>query len=331
MDLLTQGITGALLAHAAARPAESRLAAAVGFGAGLLADADALIRSDSDPLLYLEYHRHFTHALLFVPVGALLAALLLWPILRRRISFMRLYLFTLLGYSLSGVLDACTSYGTHLFWPFSDTRVAWSVISIVDPLFTLGLLLALVVALRKRSVRAARLGLLFGCAYLVLGLVQHQRAAEVAAELAASRGHAVERGLVKPTLGNLLLWRSVYESGGRFHVDAVRVGWFSEGRVFEGTSVERFAPGDVLVEAVPGTRLRSDLRRFDLFSDGYVARAPGRPGTLGDIRYASLPNGVQPIWGIEIPDTADEPVRFRLFRDMSMETRQQFMAMLFPD
>lgn len=331
MDLLTQGLAGALMAHGGARRDESRLAAAVGFAAGLLADADALIRSDSDPLLFLEYHRHFTHALLFVPVGALIAAVLLWPLLRRRLPFARLYLYTLLGYSLSGVLDACTSYGTHLFWPFSEERVAWSVISIVDPLFTLGLLVALVVALRRRSALAARLGLLFGAAYLAVGLVQHQRAAGVAAELAASRGHVVERALVKPTLGNLFLWRSVYETNGRFHVDAVRVGLLTEPRVFEGEAVARFTRAEATVVAPLGSRVHADILRFDTFSDGYVSRVPGRPDTLGDIRYASLPNGIQPVWGIELPETVDAPVRFRFYREISQATRKRFMAMLFPD
>ena len=329
MDLITQGLVGALLARAGARRDEGRLAATVGFGAGLLADADALIRADSDPLLVLEYHRHFTHALAFVPVGALLAAGLLWPFLRRRLPFARLYLFALLGYGLSGVLDACTSYGTHLFWPFSDTRVAWSVISIVDPVFTVGLLVALAVALRRHSASAARLGLLFGAAYLAVGLVQHQRAAAVASELAASRGHVVERALVKPTLGNLLLWRSVYEAGGRFHVDALRVG-LSDVRVFAGESLVRFASDEADTVAPPGSRVHADIVRFNRFSDGYVARVPGRPGTLGDVRYASLPNGVEPIWGIELPADTDAPVHFRTFRDFPATTRERFMEMLWP-
>ena len=43
--------------------------------------------------------------------------------------------FSTLGILTHGFLDACTSYGTSLFWPFSSTRVSWNVISIVDPFF----------------------------------------------------------------------------------------------------------------------------------------------------------------------------------------------------
>ena len=140
MDILTQGLLGGVLAQAVCRDEEKKTASVAGLAAGLLADADVLIRSASDPLLSIEYHRHFSHALIFIPVGAALATLLLWPLLRKRCEWRRLYLFCLAGYSASGLLDACTSYGTHLFWPFSDERVAFNIISIVDPLFTLILL-----------------------------------------------------------------------------------------------------------------------------------------------------------------------------------------------
>lgn len=69
-----------------------------------------------------------------MPFGALIAALLLWPFLRKRLPFARLYLFALLGYCLSGVLDAFTSYGTNLLWPVSDARVAFNIISVLTRL-----------------------------------------------------------------------------------------------------------------------------------------------------------------------------------------------------
>ena len=233
MDILTQGLLGAALAQSVAKPNEARLATAVGFLSGLLADADALIRSSHDPLLTLEYHRHFTHSIFFVPIGGLIAALLLWPFFRHRLRFGRLYVFALLGYSLSGFLDACTSYGTHLLWPLSDTRIAWSIISIVDPVFTLTLLAAAAYALLKRTPRAAQVGLGLAGVYLLVGWVQLQRAETFARELAEARGHSIERLVVKPTLGNLVLWRSIYQNADTFHIDAVRVGMASE-RVYAG-------------------------------------------------------------------------------------------------
>ena len=114
MDLLTQGLLGATMAQSGAKQQETRIATGIGFVAGIAADVDILIQSENDPLLNIEFHRHFTHSLFFVPLGALIVALLLWPFLRKRLSFARLYLFACRGYCLSGVLDAFTSYGTNL-------------------------------------------------------------------------------------------------------------------------------------------------------------------------------------------------------------------------
>ena len=224
MDIVTQGLLGATVAQAGAKPDEVRLASLVGFCAPLLADADTLLRSAEDPLLFLENHRHFTHALLFVPAGALIASLLLWPLLRKRLSFNRIYLYAFIGYATAGFLDACTSYGTHLLWPFNDDRIAWSIISIFDPIFSLGLIVAIVFGLAKKSSYASWVGAIFAAFYLLIGVVQHERADSRAHELARERGHSVDRLIVKPTMGNLLLWRSVYESAGMYYIDGVRVG-----------------------------------------------------------------------------------------------------------
>ena len=59
------------------------------FGAlgGMAPDLDVFIRSSTDPLLFLEYHRQFTHALIFIPFGGLIVGTLLWLLLGRRWHF----------------------------------------------------------------------------------------------------------------------------------------------------------------------------------------------------------------------------------------------------
>src|SRR5690606_23129463 len=105
---------------------------------------------------------------------------------------------------------------------FSASPVALSVIAVFDPLFTLALAGPLLVALVRRRLAPARLAVVLAACGLALGAFQHHRAAEKAAELAASRGHEPERLLVKPTLANRVLWRSIYLSGGHIHADAIR-------------------------------------------------------------------------------------------------------------
>ena len=329
MDIVTQGLIGATVALAVARPNEVRLASLVGFCAPLLADADALIRSVNDPLLLLEYHRHFSHALLFIPFGALLASLLLWPLLRKRLVFKRIYLYAILGYATAGFLDACTSYGTHLLWPFSDGRIAWSIISIFDPMFSLALISALVYGTVKIKPLAGRIGVVFAGAYLSLGVVQHDRAEYLAQLQAQQRGHITERLIVKPTIGNLLLWRSVYEVDGMYYVDAVRVGLLGKGRVFSGNTVQRFDISRDLPHLTDKMTVYRDIERFDIFSNGFLAWHPERPDVLGDVRYAMLPTSIRPLWGIELPlDAPNEHVIFASYHVMSDAERKAFIDML---
>jgi len=322
MDLLTQGVVGAAMAQAGAREDDTRLATGIGFGAGLLADADALIYSAHDSLLTIEYHRHFTHSLIFIPIGALLAAIILWPFLRKRISFGWLYLYSLLGYSLSGIIDACTSYGTHLLWPFSDERTAFNLVAIVDPVFTLMIISAVVIAFRHYRRKAALVGLMLGACYLGVAYLQLQRVEHAIIELAEKRGHEPAQLLTKPTFGNILLWRTVYEHNGRFYVDAVRAG--SIIKYYEGDSIKRYQS-----LPAPMTVLEQDIQRFSTFSDGYIAVQPLNYNGLLDVRYSLQPDGLAPLWGIEFdPQQPDVHARFTTYRNLTESNRRRFFAML---
>ena len=328
MDPLTQGLLGGTLALSVANKKESRLAAAIGFAAALPADADILIGASDDPLLNIEFHRHFTHSLIFIPVGALVVASILWLPLRKRLGFKSIYFYALLGYATSGLLDACTSYGTHLLWPFSDERVAWSIIAIVDPVFTLVLLIALILGFKYYKPGPARVGLAVAGAYLLFGLWQHQNALEFARELAAQRSHDVQRILVKPTLANLFLWRSVYHSGDVFYVDAIRVGPGPD-RYYPGDAVRMFVPERDLPDLPRDSPLAHDIKRFYRLSNDFVVSDSGRDNVLIDIRYSMLPTSVTPMWGIDFdPASPEQRARFRIYRDRSENMREMFVAML---
>ncbi len=327
MDLLTQGVLGAALAQTAAKPSETRLATVIGFAAGLLADIDALIYSSSDSLLTIEYHRHFTHSIFFIPIGALIAAFILWPLCKKSLSFKRVYIFSLLGYSLSGFIDACTSYGTYLLWPLSGERLAFHIISIVDPIFTLALIIGVVMAWRRRSQLPARLGLGIAALYLLVAVVQLQRAELAIETLAASRGHTPARLVAKPTFGNILLWRSIYETDGKFYVDAVNVG--RQAKIYMGTSIDKYYPARDAGKLSQDSVLYRDILRFNKFSDEYIALHPDKPNVLGDVRYSIEPDGVSPLWGIEMDIAQPEKhARFSVYRTLNKQRRERFFAML---
>ena len=334
MDPISQGAVGAIAAGALSgkKCHSTRLALLAGWAGGMLADADIFIRSSQDPLLNIEYHRHFTHSLVFIPIGGLVCAFLLWLCFRGRKKFTGLLLFATAGYATSGLLDACTSYGTRLFWPFSETRVAWNIISIVDPIFTLTILVLIGIALKKSSSRVAGIACFFALSYLGLGTWQNHRALQVQEQLIASRGHTDGSIMhtVKPSIGNLVLWRSIYQYDGAFYVDAVRVGFFAEGRVLSGNKTAALQLSD-LSEGVPeDSVLAGDLKRFDHFSASYLARHPADPDVVGDLRYAMVPDSLMPLWGIRYDLTQPgKHARFENFRDARDEVKARFSAMLF--
>lgn len=328
MDPLTQGLAGIIAGQSAAGRERIREATLAGLIGGLLPDADVFIHIPDDPLFNLLIHRHFTHSLIFIPIGGLLAAFLAWLLMRRRPGFKRIYLFAVLGYATGGLLDACTSYGTHLYWPFSGHRAAWDAIAIIDPLFTLILALACFFAFRRKARTIALIGLLLGLGYLGTGFFARHTAAGVLLDAAQKRGHTVCRIRLMPTLGNLILWRGVYETGQNFHVDAVRLGIFQKHRIYPGPAVQKFNPEGLPSHPV-SPRILRDIRRFSYFADGYIYPFQENPLIIGDLRYAMLPQQTEPLWGLVIrPENQGRKTRLEYFKRLDSKTFRDFRQML---
>ena len=331
MDPLSQGVLGAAAPKSIAPKEHARIACLLGFLAGMAPDLDVFIRSPADPLLFLEFHRQFTHALVFIPVGGFICGWLLHRLYagKRGLSLRTTVLYCTLGYGTHALLDACTTYGTQLLWPFSDARFAWNTVSVIDPLFTLPLLLLVGLATWQRRAALARLALAWAIAYPALGILQRERAEAAGWELAASRGHEPVRLEAKPSFANLLVWKVVYETGERYHVDAVRAGGTLT--VYPGDSVPKLDVARDFPWLVPGSQQALDIERFRWFSNGYGAVEPGNPYRITDIRYSMVPNEIQGLWSIELaPDAGNgQHVNYVVSRDADDRAMTAFTSMLF--
>ena len=307
MDPVTHAILGATISYAACGRTLGRHAAGLGALAGITPDIDHFVSSDTDPLLYVEFHRSFTHSIAFSLIGVLLP-MLPW-LLRRdfRSRFLALWLCAWPAYLSHCFLDASTTWGTQLAWPFSRARVSWDLIAIVDPLFTLTLLVLLLLALRRAAPRVAGMALIIACLYIGLGAVQHARAASIQRQLAAARHHAIERHEVMPTLGNNVVWRSVYLADGKIHSDRIRVGWFGRGTVREGAALPLVTELDLRTSERTANLDRGGFRRFAWFTGGWLARAPGDETIIGDMRYSRSTEAFDPVWGIRLADSNGRP------------------------
>jgi len=330
MDPLTQGVVGAILPQATHKRSDFFLAGLFGLIGGMVPDLDTFIRSEQDPLLYLEFHRHFTHSLVFIPLGGFICAVFLHMLIGKRqsLKFIYTYIFCTLGYATHGLLDAATSYGTMLFWPFNDERIAWSYISIIDPLFTLPILILAVLSAWRKKIFYARLALVWGVLYLGGGAYQNHRAEQMGYRVAHERGHKPVDLIVKPSFGNLLVWKVIYRHDATYYVDAVRVGYQST--LFNGTSIQALDIKRDFPWLSKESQQASDIERFRWFSKGYLAKDPSDPYSIIDLRYSLLPNEINGLWSIKLSPTAnkDAHVDFVTHRNASQVHRRKLWQMI---
>jgi inner membrane protein len=330
VDPLTQGFVGASLSLSASKKQHLAAAGALGLVAGMAPDLDILIRSTNDPLLFLEFHRQFTHSLFFIPIGSFICALILHPLIAKKggLSFKQSWWYCALGYATHGLLDACTSYGTLLLWPFTDTRYSWSTVSVIDPLFTLPILFTLILGLMKRNPWYPRIAVVWALVYLTFGMYQRDRAEEAGWALAEARRHAPQRLEAKPTFANTLVWKVIYETEHHYHVDAIRAG--RSIKTYTGESIAKLNVAADFPWLDPASQQAKDIERFRWFSDDFIARDPNKGLRVIDVRYSIVPNEFNALWGIELSKTADKGmhVEYTTHRDSSQQSRQAFIEML---
>jgi inner membrane protein len=330
MDPITQGVLGASVPQAIT--SKKHIVAATVFGAvaGMAPDLDNLIRSGTDPLLRMEYHRQFTHSLVFIPVGALICALLFYFLFSRpwQVNFKLTYLYCFLGYATHGLLDACTSFGTQLLWPFTNERFAFNTISIIDPLFTVPLLVLVYLGVKRKTTVFAQVALCWVVIYQGLGFYQHHRVIDFGEQLAEQRGHVPMRMEAKPSFGNLLLWKVIYEMEDGYYTDAVRAA--SGITVYPGEFVTKLEIDRDLPWLDKDSQQAKDIERFRWFSKGYLALDPNNPLRVTDMRYSMVPNENKGMWSIWLDPEAGENdyVQMKQDRDTSAPRRMKLMQML---
>ena len=297
MDPVTQGAFGAIFAQTISNKKKILVGSIVGCFAGLAPDLDIFIRSASDPLLKLEYHRQFTHSLIFIPIGALIVTFFSRLLFKKYLSWGETYFFSFIGFATHGLLDACTSYGTQLLWPFTDERISWNYISVVDLFLTIPVILAIIFAIIMKNKYITLFGIVYILVYLTFGAYQENRAQFVGKSIANLRGHESKDLTAKPSLGNLFLWKTIYEDDGFYYVDAVRL--FSKSEYCQGTKIKKLDLLNDFPELDIKTQQYKDIIRVDWFSQGYLGKVIDK-NIITDVRYSAVPNEVDGLWGIRI-------------------------------
>jgi inner membrane protein len=209
-------LLGGAIAAAIVPPEHRRAALLAGAALGTLPDLDSLVIPlfGGDPVDLMTMHRSASHSLFVLPW---LAALIWWGLHRlggrvaaaprRWFCAIQLVLIT------HPLLDAFTVYGTQLWWPLTPSPTMWASMFIIDPLYTLWLLIGCAVAwvARERVLaqRALVAGLVLSSACLGWSLIAKAQVDRAADEALAAMGLADAPRFSVPMPFNTLLWRVV--------------------------------------------------------------------------------------------------------------------------
>lgn len=212
MDSLTQAALGAAVAVATmGRRTAPWKAALWGAAWGTLPDLDAFI-DHGDPVRNMTLHRSDSHALFWLTLIAPLLGALAARLHGEWAQWRRWWLAAWLALVTHPLLDWMTVYGTQLWRPFTDTPYGVGSIFIIDPLYTVPLLIGLAAALSTRSERRWRwntAALVLSTVYLGWSALAQAHVRGVAEAGLAQQGIVASRVLVTPTPFNTVLWRIV--------------------------------------------------------------------------------------------------------------------------
>jgi inner membrane protein len=287
MDSLSQLALGAAVSVAVmGRRTAVWKAALWGAVAGTLPDLDVFI-DQGDAIRNMVLHRAESHSLfwltlLSLPVAALVARLQgEWGLIRRWWLAIWLVLVT------HPLLDAMTVYGTQLALPFSNHPFGVGSIFIIDPLYTLPLLVGLVWVLATRGGYRGRVvngvGLLLSTAYLAWGFAAQQQVMQVARASLAQQGIVVEHLLVTPTPFNTVLWRVVVVAG-----DDYFEGFYSLLDAQPKIEFDRYTRGMSLAAELQDI---DGVQRIVAFTQGfYMLAQRGNRLLISDLRMGQEPN-----------------------------------------
>ncbi len=212
MDSITQIALGAAVGEATLGRKVGNKAAVWGAALGTLPDLDVLAYPFLSEAGELLFHRGPTHAILFSFLAGPAFGWLLSRIHRRDgVSATRWSILAFAAFLTHTLLDSFTAYGTQLLLPFSRAPVAFNTISIIDPLYTVPLLVGIVGAMLLGRERKARrvfnyFGLASSTLYLALTIATKLHVVDVAKDNLSNRGISYDRLEVMPSLFNNILW-----------------------------------------------------------------------------------------------------------------------------
>lgn len=256
-------------------------AAAWGAVAGTLPDLDVLI-DHGNPVHNMVLHRAETHAPFWLTLFSLPFAAAIARLHGEWAQCKRWWLAMWLALVTHPLLDTMTVYGTQIGLPFTDRPYGVASVFIIDPLYTLPLLVGTALALARGSLRANAAGLALSTAYLGWGVAAQMHVQRVAVDALAAQGLVAERVLVTPSAFNSIAWRVV-----AMQRDHYFEGFYSLLDEKPTVRFDRFERGATLEPELRGI---DGFERIARFSKGFYAlRQDGTRVVVADLRMGQEP------------------------------------------
>lgn len=317
MDSLSQLVLGASVGHVVLGNQIGRKALVLGAVLGTLPDLDVLVRY-VDAVDSFTYHRSYSHSVFVLTLISVPMAMLLQFIHRRATAadsaipqFRTWWLATFLCLVTHPLLDGFTIYGTQIFWPLNVAPVAIGSIFIIDPVYTLPLLIGAVwsVAPRRQYQTAATLmGLSLSSGYLALTLYAQQQVRNLTTQSLIADNVVVSPDsiLVAPSPLSLM-WRLVV-----IDEDTYLEGFYSVLDTSESITFHAYARGSDLLSLHP--RIPA-IARLDWFTGGFIAAEErGETVIIKDLRMGLEATYVFSFAVAEKSDNHYEPITAQLLR-----------------
>lgn len=291
MDTFTQMTLGAAVGEVMLGKKVGNKAPLWGAIVGLVPDLDVLAGPFMDTVSGIAFHRGFTHSVTFALLFAPLMGYLIFKLYKNRAGNWRDWtILTFWATFTHPLLDNFTGYGTQFFWPFSNYRIALNTISVIDPLYTLPLLMSIIFVLFLRRTSKKRrflnyMGIIVSSLYLLLTIGNKIYIENVFKKQLDEANIAYTRIQTSPTPLNNLLWRGVAEGANGF--------WEGYYSLFDGSNKIKFEYIEKNHHLLEGFYHQPTIRKLIWLTNDYYAMV-WKNGSLylNDMRYGRM-NG----WG----------------------------------
>lgn len=217
MDSVSQIVLGAAVGEVVCGKRAGNKALLWGAIAGTIPDLDMLASPFLDTVQELYYHRSITHSVFFAIVASPFFAWILKRFYKKdETTFRDWTLLFFFGFTTHALLDCFTTWGTKVFYPFSDWAVSFHSIFVIDPLYTVPFIICLIPIFRyskrdKRRRTWARAGLGISTFYLTVTLVNKFSVNAVFEQGMREQDIQYQRYSTRPTPFNAILWGATAE------------------------------------------------------------------------------------------------------------------------